>query len=435
VFAALLGSSLIDGGVPIAIDVLGVVALVTIVSRRPGRRWVLVFGGAAAVGAAVGFALAWYLGDVRNAFDVTLAFSTRAWFAVGIAGIAIAVASLWRASRWRVPVALGSIVVFALVAGVGINATIGEFPTVADALGVNKTHPLHIAPHASPSITADPSEALWKTWHAPPDMPRQGTVGTVVLPASASRFVARDGIVYLPPAALVAHAPRLPVLVFLGGQPGSPQTVLTAGQLPEILNAFANSHHGLAPVVVVPDQLGSSESNPMCLDSPLGHVATYLTVDVPGWIKSHLTVRTDRDDWAIGGFSEGGTCSIQLGTKYRSLFGDILDISGQAAPLNGTVAHTIAVGFGGSKSAYQAGTARGLLAAGAPFSSTLGIFVVGQDDAKYGPQTAVVERDARDASMRVSSYLSPGTAHDWYTEQYGLTVGLPILARSWGLES
>ena len=86
-FAALLGSSLIDGGVPIAIDVLGVVALVTIVSRRPVRRWVLVFGGAAAVGAAVGFALAWYLGDVRNAFDVTLDFSTRAWFAVGIAGI------------------------------------------------------------------------------------------------------------------------------------------------------------------------------------------------------------------------------------------------------------------------------------------------------------------------------------------------------------
>jgi S-formylglutathione hydrolase FrmB len=176
-----------------------------------------------------------------------------------------------------------------------------------------------------------------------------------------------------------------------------------------------------------------SQENPMCLDSALGNVETYLTVDVPSWIKSHLNVLSGRNNWSIAGFSEGGTCSIQLGTEYRSMFGSILDISGQIAPLNGTVAHTIRVGFSGSTAAYHSETAPALLAAGSPFSSTLGVFVVGHLDARYGPQAAAVERDARAAKMDVRSLISPATGHDWYTEQYGLAAGLPLLAQRWGL--
>ena len=98
-------------------------------------------------------------------------------------------------------------------------------------------------------------------------MPKSGTIGTAVIPATVSHFVARDAVVYLPPAALVKNAPALPVMIFLGGQPGSPQSVVEAGQMPEILNAFAAAHHGLAPIVVIPDQLGASANNPMCLNS------------------------------------------------------------------------------------------------------------------------------------------------------------------------
>ena len=198
------------------------------------------------------------------------------------------------------------------------------------------------------------------------------------------------------------------------------------------MNAFAAGHHGLAPIVVIPDQLGSSQENPMCLDSALGNVETYLTVDVPKWINAHLNVLNGRNNWSIAGFSEGGTCSIELGTKYRSMFGSILDISGQIAPLNGTVAHTIRVGFSGSRAVYRAAMAPALLAAGSPFSNTLGIFVVGHLDARYGPQVAVVTRAARAAQMDVHSFISPSTGHDWYTEQYGLTVGLPVLSARWG---
>ena len=431
-FSGFLDSSITSGAIPVAIGVICAALLVAVILRRPARRWALAYGIAAVVGAALGFGIAWYVGDVRDAFDLTLTLATRTWFAVGVAGVAVGATSLWRARRWRIPVGVASILLFVLLGGIGINATVGEFPTVASVLGMDNPQALHVAAGSArkPPSAAEP---LWKTWTAPAGMPATGKIGTVSIPATASHFDARPAIVYLPPAALVAHPPALPVIEFLGGQPGSPETVIDSGQLPEIMNGFASSHHGLAPIVVIPDQLGAPQNNPMCLDSGLGNVATYLTTDVPTWIRSHLNVLSGRANWTIGGFSEGGTCSIQLGTKYRALFGNIIDISGQVAPLNGTVAHTIRVGFGGSSAAYRAGTASALLAAGAPFTTTDGVFAVGADDAKYGPQSVVVEKAARAARMKVHTFVSPGTAHDWYTERYGLRVALPVLAVRWGL--
>ncbi len=43
------------------------------------------------------------------------------------------------------------------------------------------------------------------------------------------------------------------------------------------LDRLAAAHHGLAPIVVMPDQLGEATRNPMCVDGPLGDSRTYLT--------------------------------------------------------------------------------------------------------------------------------------------------------------
>jgi len=60
----------------------------------------------------------------------------------------------------------------------------------------------------------------------------------------------------------------------------------------------------------VPDDLGSPLANPLCLDSRLGRVHTYLTRDVPAWISAHLQVDTTPGSWAVGGSSAGGTCTV-----------------------------------------------------------------------------------------------------------------------------
>ena len=133
-------------------------------------------------------------------------------------------------------------------------------------------------------------------------MPKTGAVYQVSIPGVRSGFEARPGYIYLPPAYLATPRPQLPVLVLLGGQPGDPRTWVDSGQIQAMMDGFANLHHGLAPIVVMPDDLGSEFANPMCLNSRLGNVQTYLTVDVPNWITSHLQVRSPEQGWAIGGW-------------------------------------------------------------------------------------------------------------------------------------
>ncbi len=127
----------------------------------------------------------------------------------------------------------------------------------------------------------------------------------------------------------------------LAGQPGSPEDWLNGGKLAMTMDAFAREHHGLAPVVVVPDGTGSQLANPLCLDSQLGKVASYLAVDVPTWIKTHLQVDPDPRSWAVGGLSYGGTCSLQLATNHPEVYPTFLDLSGQEEPTLGDRRRTV----------------------------------------------------------------------------------------------
>lgn len=74
---------------------------------------------------------------------------------------------------------------------------------------------------------------------------------------------------------------------------------------------------------MVADALGATEANPMCMDSDLGNVFTYLTVDLPSWVKDHLQVSADPRDWAIGGYSYGGTCALQTAVSAPARVSDI----------------------------------------------------------------------------------------------------------------
>jgi S-formylglutathione hydrolase FrmB len=423
VFDGLRQLRLLDGPVPVVVYLLAAAALLALLFARSPRRWAK-NGAWALGGAALGWVIAWLVSDVWDSFDVALSLPTRLWFTATVAAVAVAVGNLGgRRVGVRVLAAL-SIPLFLLAGGVGINADVGEFPVLGDALGATAIRPLALPVPSPPTASGEVR---------PGAMPTHGRVGSVAIPATVSHFAARRAIVYLPPAALVPNAPKLPVIEMLSGQPGQPSDLVTAGQLPEILDAYAGRHHGLAPIVVIPDQLGAPANNPMCVDSPLGNSASYLTMDVPRWIHSHLRVRSGRDAWAIGGFSEGGTCSIELGAKYPRLYGNILDIAGQLAPHHGSIAATVQQAFGGSTARYEAATPLALLAAGAPYDGTLAIFTVGANDTRFGPAAATLARAAAAAGMDVRSSVSAGTAHDWRTVQYSLRTAVPILGTHWGL--
>jgi len=445
------GISLVSGWLPVLVDALAIALLVGALVRRPRgrtrRRDALRALLGAALGAGFGLALCWLLSDELNLFDVSLSPVSRAWVTAAFGGVGLAVTAAARTGRLRRVLAGVAIPLALLGGGLGVNADFGQYTTIGSLAGSAVAAPIPSSVLAAQQLGApgyvstasagDGSDAaataLWD--HAAlSGTPARGLVGTVTIPSTISHFAARAAYLYLPPAALVAHPLALPVLIMLAGQPGGPSNMIASGKIVTFVDAFAAAHHGIAPIVVVPDQLTAPQLNPMCVDSALGRSATYLTVDVPNWIRTHLTVETSAASWAIGGFSQGGTCSIQLGAAHPELFGGIFDISGQVAPKNGTRSQTIARGFGGSISAYTAALPLTILTAKAPYTDTTAVFVSGQFDTKYGPESDAVFAAASAAGMRATRATSPATAHDWHTVQWALRTQLGPIYRQLGVE-
>ncbi len=396
------------------------------------HRWLIRLVILASVGLITGWVLGWMLSDVWNTFGVALSTPTRLWICITLASLGIAIGNLWTTRWWAKLVAVATIPVLVLTGSLAINANIGEFRTIGDAVVGAQVPPLTL-----PRITQErPSSGpLWASWESPSGMPSRGQVGTVTIPGTVSHFSARSAIVYLPPAALVAAPPSLPVLIVLSGQPGQPSDIINKAGFAASLDAFARKHHGLAPIVVIPDQLGETNANPMCVDSPLGNSESYLTIDVPSWIKHHLSVITDRDDWAIAGFSQGGTCALQLGAGHPELFGSLFDISGELAPRHGSPSSTIDLGFGGSMARFEAATPLAIMSNRAPYADTVAIFAVGQDDSRFGPNQRILSSAATRAGMTTTTFEVPSAAHDWHCATAALVHGLTVLASRFGLES
>lgn len=422
----ILTLQLIKGPVPVVVNILGILAVIAIFATRRWKRWIPIAAGSIIVGFLVGLVVCWLLGDVLDLFGVTLSIASRVWFGIGVAGLALGIARLAFTRKRSAPLWVASAVILALVGGLGVNTDLGEFPTVENALGIGQYHEIAL-PSTSMTIKL-------ASWTAPADLPKYGRAGLVTIPATRSHFKARQAMVYLPPAALVANPPKLPVLELISGQPGEPADLFIKGALATRLNAIAAAHHGLAPIVVVPDQLGAPARNPMCVDSPLGNAAQYLTVDVPNWIKSNLNVLSGPRSWGIGGFSEGGTCAIQLGAALPKLYGTIVDISGEVAPKNGTLKQTIDAGFAGSTKAYTAAIPANVMKRVGSYNQTLALFSVGQGDTRYGPGLRTMVANATTAGMDARLFVSPGTAHDWHTVAYALDQSLPVIQRYWGLD-
>ncbi|MBP1158375.1 S-formylglutathione hydrolase FrmB [Rhodococcus sp. PvR044] len=355
--------------------------------------------------------------------------------AVGLFGVFAAAVCLLR-PRGRGRVALAFATATALLAcGAGVvNEDLGTFPTLGAVIG-HRAPPGALATDFAavpgPQAAVQTGDPVASVWRRPLRSTRDGMLTHVEIPGAVSGFASRPALLYLPPAYLDSPRAMLPVLVLVAGNPGKPDDWLTLGALAETVTAFAAEHDGLAPVVVVPDALGATDALPLCLDSQLGNVDTYLARDVPDWIAGHLQVDNDPEHRAIGGFSYGGTCSVQLAVRHPDVYPTFVDISGQDEPSLGDHASTVAATFGGDESAFAAVNARDLLAV-TSMPQLAGVFVSGSGDEEYRPQQQRMFAAARSAGMNVRYYELPGGHSpqvwgpalarelDWVAERTGL---------------
>ncbi|MET4781953.1 alpha/beta hydrolase-fold protein [Glaciihabitans sp. UYNi722] len=428
---AFLRMNIIDGPFVGVVYTLAVGAVLFLALRRPSRRWIVTATGALFGGSIVAFVLLWWV-RATNAFGVDLSATTTIWVYVAFSAMCLAIVNLWK-SRWpRKMVASVALVLFAVAGTVGINADFGLDRTVADLAGISTQKPIALprtTPTPVPSRTPLAGGALWANWLAPKSQPVEGTIGSVVIPNTLSGFRSRPAGLYLPPAALVKDPPLLPLVVMMMGQPGNPDPSF---QKP-ILDAFAARHNGLAPIVLVVDQLGDPAIDPLCLDTAKhGKSETFLVGDAVAWARANLHVLPDAAHWTIAGYSNGGECALSLGAKHPEIWGNVLDISGEEYPGSDRPNETLAQDFAGNRAAYQAARPLTVLAAH-HYSDTFGIFTVGSNDGSYVTQARRVEAAAKASGWKTTYFEVPNGGHVLGALNGGLQEGYRLLYPRLGL--
>ena len=459
-WSALLRVQIIDGPVPVVAYALAAVGLAVTLLWRPTRRSLLgaLLGAVAGVLVAVGLwavCIRWL-----NLFGVGLGLAIYALLAATLAGAGVAVAALFRRGKPRGVQArrsypdaspeadarpgraarggdlarrvVAAVTVVAVMAAgtLAINAVFGLNRTLGNLLNIVVEDPLAL-PEASASDTSAEDAAaqrLWSTWTAPADMPAKGTTGTVAIPNTASGFNARNAGVYLPPAALTASPPKLPVVLMMMGHPGNPDP----GPIGQVMDAYAANHNGLAPIVVVVDQVGVDVQDTGCVDSPLGKVRTYLLDDVVPWMRSNLNVLSDPRFWTIAGYSSGGQCAISLGAEHPEVFRGVVSVSGEEFPGSTNPDATLKQLFGGDAALFEQAKPLTILAHTHLPDSTA-VFTAAKDDPVFLAVARKLAAAAEKAGM--ASYLRelPKGGHTGPGFYGGLFAGFAVMYPVWGL--
>ncbi|MBB5157705.1 alpha/beta hydrolase [Saccharopolyspora phatthalungensis] len=299
----------------------------------------------------------------------------------------------------------------------GVNAYFGYYLTISQVLGVAGEN--------------QGSLAMINAQTAPP---ASGVVVAIDIPGLTSGFQARPANVYLPPTWFAKPRPRLPVIVLLHGTPGSPTDWLDGGQAQQTADRWAADHGGVAPIVVMPDVNGTVFGDTECVDSPRGKAETYLTSDVPRFLRSRFLTRDPGRDWAVAGLSEGGSCAIMLALRHPDVFATFADFGGLLGPRDGDTndpAGTPAALFGGSQQDFDAHEPAWLLSH-RRFPDLHGFFVVGDNDPEPFEAVRQLAELSHRAGIATEVVVIPGGEHTFDVWSTAFANAMPWIAHRLG---
>ncbi|CAL9545231.1 hypothetical protein SUDANB95_04281 [Actinosynnema sp. ALI-1.44] len=220
----MLDLSLINGPIPAAVTVVAAAGLVLLaLGVRPFRIVLFAVLAATAFAALVGLVV----NVVWRPFPEPLSLEVLVCLGAVVLALVLAVAR----RRGRRLLTVLAVVVVLVGALSGVNTFYGQYPTMRAVLGplLAETVALDEAARPAAELAVPDGSVLADVWR-PSTVPDKGTVSSASIPASTD-YRPRDAWVYLPPAYAVSPRPRLPVVVLLAGQPGTPRDWLDAGRL------------------------------------------------------------------------------------------------------------------------------------------------------------------------------------------------------------
>ena len=412
--------SLLAGPVPVLLGVLAFAALaVVVVTQRLVTLSLTLLLAAGSLGLVVAVGL---VTGIEHRVGSTFPHSFFVWAALPVFATALA-ATRWTSMGWaRRGAAVAAVL---LLIGFGldqIDAHYAYLPTVGDVLGRPvQDQVVFRGDLVHPRLALAPR---------PPVTDGHGTVLAVDLPGTTSGFHARRAMVWLPPAWFAPHPPDLPALIVLGGVPGDPANMIRAGGSVAVADAYAQAHGGMAPILVFADQNGSFLNDTECVDGPRGNSESYLVDDVRRQVEARFGASTDGRRWGIVGYSEGGTCAIDVALRHPDDFGTFLDIAGELVPsaASGPNARALTIRrlYGGDAAAWWAHDPFPLLRRRATHG-LLALFAAGFKDRDAVRHSQELARAARRDGLTTDLDLFGG-GHDFGMVSRAVAALLPRMA-------
>jgi enterochelin esterase-like enzyme len=127
---------------------------------------------------------------------------------------------------------------------------------------------------------------------------------------------------------------RFPVVVFLPGQPSTPNALYSKFDVGQTASRLIDSGKVAPFVVVMPPLMTNPPRDTECTNVPGGPQAeTFLSSDVPQAVQSHLRVLPRGPAWTLAGWSTGAFCAAKLGLTDPQHWGSLIAFGGYYSPL------------------------------------------------------------------------------------------------------
>jgi len=253
-----------------------------------------------------------------------------------------------------------------------------------------------------------------------------GSVEVLTVHGVAARTTA-DTVVWLPPQYRDPHYAnsRFPVVMFLPGQPSTPQAVFKHYDFATIAIREIQAGHIKPFIAVFPPLMIQPPRDTECTNVPGGPQAeSWLTSDVPAALTAHYRTEPPGPRWSVMGWSTGGFCAAKLLLHHPAKFAAAVSFGGYYDPQTDSTTSNL---FGGSTKVRNENSPRWLYTQQKGLGGGRLLMVTGQQDRFAWQSTQKILAVSRgDKNVAVLPFTTGG--HNYRNYRAYLSPSLQWLA-------